>query len=42
MSKEEIKTNVKTEETATKKEVSEKELEKVVGGVKRPNIVGRR
>lgn len=35
MAKEETKKNVKTTETTTKKEVSEKELEKVVGGARK-------
>lgn len=35
MAKEENKKNVKPAETKTKKEVSEKELEKVVGGARR-------
>lgn len=35
MAKEEIKKNTKTVEAATKKEVSEKELEKVVGGLRK-------
>lgn len=42
MAKEETKKNVKTTEAATKKEVSEKELEKVVGGLRKGGVTFRR